>query len=629
MRAMFGGNHPRLVACLLAAALCASFASASPHSRQTPAPKRQAVERDRYRITLDLDFDARTYKGTERVRWTNRDRDAASSIYFHLYPNMRADDERAGSQGSNQQSSNPQGANQQASNAQTANSQGQGAQTQGSQNPNADAAPDEPTLKVTEVRVAGRTLTTSADDEGATMRVQLRESVQPGASVEFEIAFNGTVPEIDPDETSLPAHVVQQVGAALRDTREVRRARDANFVSRGVMLLGSFYPVLAARDGGDWQRKVEPSVGDNFFTDVADYDVTVNTPGEVKLFASCDETLNAESGRNGGRVFQCEASRGFALVAGRTLRMEEREVAGVRVRSVFAAEHEKVGRRVLTYAADAARTFVARFGGLPMKTVTVTEAPLVAGVGSAEFAGLAVIASAFYVDFDSPAMRALPELVREQRSSVEDSLEFASAQGVAQQWWGEAVGSDPQREPVLDEALAQWSALLYVQDVHGGERAKQIQDDQLRGVYQVYRTFGGEDRAANSPSRDYRNSFQYAAIVISKGALMVVALRQLLGDEKFFRALRSYYDANKLEVAELEDLRAAFVAESELQQRRMVTRTFTRWLSEKHGDEDIGPPNPQLAAALGLSTEQQQAAKDRNAFSRLGRFFWRQMTRIR
>jgi len=627
VRAGFGGSRSRLAACVLAAALCVALASVNPRAQQSPASnqqspasKRQRVERDRYRITLYLDFDARTYKGTERVRWTNRDKDAASAVYFHLYPNMRADDERTGSQSSNSQ----------VPNAQSANPPVQNTQSQSAQSSNADTAPDEPTLEVTDVRVAGQALATSADDEGATLRVQLREQVQPGASTEFEVEFRGAVPEIDPDDTSLPAHVVQQVGAALRDTREVRRARDANFVSRGVMLLGSFYPVLAAREaGGDWQRKVEPSVGDNFFTDVADYDVTVNTPGEIKLFTSGQETFNAEFSRNGSRMFQAESLRGFALVAGRGLRAEEREVGALRVRSVFASEHEKVGRRVLGYAADAARTFNARFGPLPMRTVTVTEAPLVAGVGSAELAGLSVIASAFYVDFDSPAMRALPELVREQRSSVEDSLEFAAAQGVAQQWWGETVGSDPQREPVLDEALAQWSALLYVQDVHGDERARQIQEDQLRGVYQVYRTFGGEDRAANSPSRDYRNSFQYAAIVVSKGALMIVALRQLLGDEKFFRALRSYYEANKLEVAELDDLRAAFVAESELQQRRMVTRTFNRWLSEKHGDEDIAPPDPQLAAALGIMTEQQQAARDRNAFSRLGRFFWRQMTRIR
>jgi hypothetical protein len=86
-------------------------------------------------------------------------------------------------------------------------------------------------------------------------------------------------------------------------------------------------------------------------------------------------------------------------------------------------------------------------------------------------------------------------------------------------------------------------------------------------------------------------------------------------------------------VAGLEDLRAAFVAEVEVRQRRIVTRTFTRWLSERHGDEDIGPPNPQLAAALGIPPAQSEQPKDRpnntNPFSRLGRFFWRQMTRIR
>jgi hypothetical protein len=555
-------------------------------------------EHAHYQIGLELDFDARRCTGTERVRWTNRDDDAAAAVYFHLYPNLRADDERANSPQTDADS----------------------------------AAPDEPRLEVTGVRAApeGGPLTFTFEDEGATMRVQLPKAVAAGASTEVEISFRGSFPEIDPDETSLPAHVVQQVGAAMRDTREVRRARDTNFVSRGVMLLGDFYPVLAARnDNGEWQRRVESSVGDAFFADVADYDVTVNTLGEVALFASCDERGSAEFGRNSSHVFQGESLRGFALVAGRTLRSAEQTVGAVRVRSVFAAEHEKIGRRVLAYAADAARTFASRFGPLPLKTVTITEAPFVAGLGSAEFAGLAAIASAFYVDFDSPAMRALPELVREQRSSVEDSLEFAAAQGVAQQWWGEAVGSDPQREPVLDEALAQWSALLYVQDVHGEERAKAVQEDQLRGVYQVYRTFGGEDRAASSPSRDYRNSFQYAAIVVSKGALMFVALRQLLGNERFFHALRGYYEANRLEVAEMEDLRAAFVAEAELPQRRMVTRTFNRWLTEKHGDEDIAPPNPQLLAALGITAEQQQAAKDRNAFSRLGRFFWRQMTRIR
>jgi aminopeptidase N len=218
--------------------------------------------------------------------------------------------------------------------------------------------------------------------------------------------------------------------------------------------------------------------------------------------------------------------------------------------------------------------------------------------------------------------------VREQRSSVEDSLEFAVAHMVAHQWWGATVGSDPEREPVLDESLAHWSALLYYREAYGAGRAASASDDQLRGVYEIYRTFGGEDLPADRAARDYRNSFQYAAIVDSKGALMFDALEKLMGAERVFTALRRYYEANRLEIAEANDLVGAFIAEAPLPERRAVARTFDRWLSERHGDEDIAPPNPQLAAALGMSVE--QAARDGgNRFSRLGKFFWRQMTRIR
>jgi hypothetical protein len=107
------------------------------------------------------------------------------------------------------------------------------------------------------------------------------------------------------------------------------------------------------------------------------------------------------------------------------------------------------------------RVFTSLFGPLPFKTVSIAEAPLVAGLGSCEFSGFNIIASAFFVDFDSPAVRNLPEIIREQRPSVEESLEWAVAHLVAHQWWGAAVGNDPAREPLLDEALSCWSSLLY------------------------------------------------------------------------------------------------------------------------------------------------------------------------
>jgi len=77
-------------------------------------------------------------------------------------------------------------------------------------------------------------------------------------------------------------------------------------------------------------------------------------------------------------------------------------------RSIFRADHEVIARRVLKIAGEAVRIYGERFGVLPLDTVTIVDVPLVATLGSVECSGLAAIAGAFYVDFDSPAMRNMP-----------------------------------------------------------------------------------------------------------------------------------------------------------------------------------------------------------------------------
>ena len=562
-------------------------------SAQT-APKQS--ETHSYKIDLKIDFDKLTYTGIERVRWVNRGEKPSSIIYFHLYPNLRTSEQQASTNG-------------------TA--------------PDAD----EPRLDIIEVRAGSddSQLFSSLDDQGTTLRVNLREQVAPEDSAEVVIKFKGSVPEIDRDETSLTTHVVKQVSSALRSDREMRRARDINFRCRGVMLLGSAYPVLAVHDGDDWRRKLEPSVGDFIFNEASDYEVTVATNQGVEVFTS-----GVEAGQRNdktGQTFSATSLRDFAILAGRALKSEHTELQGINIRSIYSADHERVGKRALVVAANSLRVFTSLFGPLPFKQVTIAEAPLVAGLGSCEFSGFNIIASAFYVDFDSPAVRNLPEIIREQRPSVEESLEWAVAHLVAHQWWGAAVGNDPAREPLLDEALSCWSALLYYKNVYGDQRAEAVLNDQVRGVYRLYRTFGGDDMDANRPSRDYRNTFQYAAIVSAKGALMFVDLQKTLGEETIFSALRKYYQANVYEIAQLEDLRIALVGEAPVEQRRTIGRTFTRWLTAKRGDEDIATPDSELAATLGITTRQApQKSGDKNAFNALakvGGFFWRQVTRIR
>ena len=581
---------------VLLLALGLTLSTAAQNQNRQPLPPEKRL---RYQIHLTLNFENRTYNGVERVRWINRGDHPTSTLFFHLYPNIRFP----------------------------------GYTPPTEKTPSGDLISDEPLLEIMEVRAAsnGAPIPFALDDQETTLRINLRDAVAPSAVVEFEIKFKGTVPEIDPEETGLLAHVVQQVSAAIRSTREVRRARDTNFRCRGVMMLGAAYPLLAARSGDDWFRRIESSIGDALMTDASDYEVTIDAPRNIAVYAPVPvQTVQQKEGANTS-TFMAENLRDFAIVAGRDLRSEEKQVGEVIIRSIFRPDHEATARRVLKIAEDAMRVYLARFGPLPMKSISIVDAPLVSTMGSAEFAGLSAIASAFYIDFDSSTMRNMPEPIREQRASVEDSLEWTVAHVVAHQWWGAAVGNDPGREPVLDEALANWSALLYYRESHGEQQAASALEEQLRGVYKLYRTFGGDDMEAGRAAREYRNSFQYAAIVASKGALMFEALRKLLGDEKFFAALRDYYHANSLEVADMDDLRGAFIAEAAVEQRRTVNRTFDRWLSSKRGDEDIGPPDPKLAADLGLPARA-TAKPDRNvftAFAKVGKFFWQQMTKIR
>ena len=588
-------NQPANIVC---AVLCLFLLLSLGSVTQTQTRQTSETERTRYQIQLKLDFDALSYTGSERVLWVNRSDHATAALYFHLYSNLRSD------QGS------------------TSNSAG-----------GQSLEIEEPRIQITEVRSAAGSapLTYSIEDQGTTLRVNLREQVSPGNATEVVVGFKGMVPEVDPDETGLTAHVVKQVSAALRGDRETRRARDLNFRCRGVMLLGTFYPVLAVHDGDEWLRKLEPSVGDIIFNEAADYEVQIETAPGVVVFASAGEAPNSNRGKT--LVFSASALRDFAIIAGRNLRSEQTQIGDTTLRSVFIPEHERIGKRVLAMAEDSLRVFTSRFGPLPFKTISIAEAPLVAGLGSNEFAGLEVIASAYYVDFDSIAMRNLPEIIREQRPSVEESLEWSVARLTANQWWGRAVGNNPAREPVLDEAMASWSALLYFREIYGGQKAAAVLEDQLQGVYRLYRTFGGEDMNANRPARDYRNTFQYAAIVTTKGTLMFVELQRLLGEERLLAAFSNYYRANLLEIAGIDDLRDAIIAEAPLEKRRGVARAFNRWLASKRGDADIARPDPELANSLGLSGKpDQQRAGDRNplsAFARVGKFFWQQVTRIR
>ncbi|HKQ73558.1 MAG TPA: M1 family aminopeptidase, partial [Blastocatellia bacterium] len=296
-----------------------------------------------------------------------------------------------------------------------------------------------------------------------------------------------------------------------------------------------------------------------------------------------------EEGKRKSQTFRGGKLRGFAVVAIERMKSAERKVGDARAVSYFRESDERLGERALDFAVNAINAYDRSIGAYPYSLLQIVEMPLAAGYSNIQFPGIVVVAQAYYIDFDAPEAARLPGVLREQADIIKSSFEFTIAHGVAKQWWGEAVGSDSERAPYLDEALANFSAAYYHEAVYGKKLGDLIIDQHLRGAYQAYRMLGGVDVEADKPIRDFRSSLQYTAIVQAKGGLLFVALRKELGDQRFFDALRLYYSRNNNRVATPDVLRNSFIATSE--NPRAVRAIFQRWLKEKRGDEDIGAPD--------------------------------------
>ncbi len=152
--------------------------------------------------------------------------------------------------------------------------------------------------------------------------------------------------------------------------------------------------------------------------------------------------------------------------------------------------------------------------------------------------------------------------------------EFFLAHEAAHQWWGQAVGWKNFHEQWLSEGFAQYFAALYAQHHRG--------DELFAGIIRQFRRWA-LDRSDQGPIYlGYRlghvknDGRIFRALVYNKGAAVLHMLRRMVGDEVFFRGLRTYYAKWRFQKAGTDDLRRTFEAES----NRSLERFFERWIYE-------------------------------------------------
>lgn len=113
-----------------------------------------------------------------------------------------------------------------------------------------------------------------------------------------------------------------------------------------------------------------------------------------------------------------------------------------------------------------------------------------------------------------------------------DTPIMVTAHEVAHQWWGQQVmGANVQGSQMLSETLAQYSAAMVLERTHGAGHARRF----LRSMHERYLNGRGKHETPEVP---LLLTTDHAYIHYGKGAVVMYALRDYIGEERVNTALR-------------------------------------------------------------------------------------------
>jgi aminopeptidase N len=169
---------------------------------------------------------------------------------------------------------------------------------------------------------------------------------------------------------------------------------------------------------------------------------------------------------------------------------------------------------------------------------------------------------------------------RSRRFNIKRGIVEVTAHEIAHQWFGDSVTESTWADLWLSEGFATYFAGLFVER-HEGRSAFRDYMKRQREEYLRYE----RERRAPIHDRDTEDLFKLLnPNNYEKGAWVLHMLRGLMGDQRFFQAIQSYYRAHKGGVATTEDLRAACEAASGLNLKEF----FTRWIYQSgHPHYDV------------------------------------------
>jgi aminopeptidase N len=140
---------------------------------------------------------------------------------------------------------------------------------------------------------------------------------------------------------------------------------------------------------------------------------------------------------------------------------------------------------------------------------------------------------------------------------------------VAHQWFGNAVTPEQWPDIWLNEGFARWSEWIYTERTTGDpERTAQKAFDN------AYAAWGASSSLNRPPGNVGGPQFLFTTTVYLRGAMTLQALREKVGDDRFFRILRTWYGKYKYGNATTAD----FIDVAERVSGQQLDGFFDEWL---------------------------------------------------
>lgn len=313
--------------------------------------------------------------------------------------------------------------------------------------------------------------------------------------------------------------------------------------------LPSYYPMLAVRENGAWRLDVT-RFADHVYAESAIYAASITAPSSLTIVAT-GSTIAATPHADGTTTHEVRTGpvREFALTAG-TFAHTTANAGNVPVHVYTARGTRLDTAQIAGVAAAALADFDTRFGAYPYAELDIQLLPYEYDGGD-EFPGLILLYSG---------------------GAVGPGTRYVAAHEVAHQWWYGIVGNDIYRQPWLDEALAQYSGIIYAEDVAGPATASADWQREVVRRYNGARADG--DLPVGWAITNYPSFNVYYRTVYGKGPVFLRTLREQIGDDVFFSALRQYYQQNRYGIGTTAALERAFEAAA----RQPLGPLFAQWV---------------------------------------------------